>query len=124
MEQAAENILVPVLESAVMLAARYAKACGRSTVTGQDMALGLMFSARHVTGKQLGSFFSDDEEDDDDDVEEVDEDDEPFTRYTGDSDDLCLRMNECADTWHEWIPENPAEEAFKHAVDKAKDVVA
>ena len=126
MEHQAEEILIPVLEGAVIAAAHYATACGRSTLTGQDMALGLMFAARNITGNQIGTFFPDEEEDSDDDSdedEEEDEDeDEPFTQYTGDE-DLYKNMNECARTWDEWTPESPAERALKSAVDKAKDVI-
>lgn len=116
-----EDIFIPVMESAVVLASHYAKACGRDTVTGQDMAYGLMYAARNVTGRQIGSLFPeiyDSESSDESDLEVVDDADEPFTRYSGDE-ELYVRMNECADTWAEWEPENPAERALKNAVNKA-----
>lgn len=123
MEQQAEQILTPVLEGAVIAAAHYATACGRSTLTKRDMELGLMFSARHVTGNQIGTFFPEDEDSDSDsEVEIVDDSDEPFTEYTGDE-DLYKNMNECARTWDQWEPTCPAEQALKNAVDKAKDVI-
>lgn len=126
MEQQAEQILTPVIEAAVLLAAHYATACGRSTVTGRDMELGLMFSARNITGNQIGTFFPEDDDSDSDsgseDIEIVDEGEEPFTEYTGDE-DLYKNMNECARTWDQWEPGCPAEQALKNAVDKAKDVI-
>jgi hypothetical protein len=119
MEQQAEEILIPVLEGAIIAAAQYATACGRSTVTVQDLKLGLMFAARNITGNQIGTFFPDEdsEEEEDEEEDEEEEEDEPFTQYTGDE-DLYKSMNECARTWDEWTPENPAEQALKNAVDK------
>ena len=121
MEQQAEEILTPVLEGAIIAAAQYATACGRSTVTAQDLKLGLMFAARTITGNQIGTFFPEDEEDDESgsesDIETVDDADEPFTEYTGDE-DIYKSMNECARTWDGWTPDNPAEQALKNAVDR------
>lgn len=117
------DIFIPVMESAVVLASHYAKACGRDTVTGQDMGYGLMYAARNVTGRQIGSLFPeiyDSESSDESDVEVVEDDDEPFTRYSGEE-DLYVRMNECADTWDTWEPESPAEQALKNAVNKARE---
>ena len=57
MEKAALDVFLPVMESAVVIASNYARACGRDTVLAQDMCYGLMFSARYVTGKHVGSFF-------------------------------------------------------------------
>ena len=103
------DLYLPVMESATVLGSHYAKACGRDTVTAQDVQIGLMYAARNVAGKQVGSLFPEiyedsdededweeeewEEEDDEeekarlqaeDEAEEVDEDEEPFTRYTGD----------------------------------------
>jgi hypothetical protein len=125
MEQAAEEILTPVLEASVLLAAKYATACGRATVTAQDMALGLMFAARNVTGRHTGTLLSDDDDDDDDDddsIEEVDDDEEPFSEYTGDE-ELYMNMNSCSQTWDSWDPESPAEVALKSAINKAKELL-
>lgn len=119
MEEAAQNILTPVLEAAIMLASKYATACGRSAVTAKDVSLGLMYATRNVTGRHIGSLLDSDEDSDSgEDIEEVDETEEPFTEYTGD-DDLLVSMNECARTWDEWQPETPVEQALKNAVNKA-----
>lgn len=118
------NILLPVMESATVLGTHYAKACGRNTVTGQDIAYGLMYAARNVTGRQIGSLYpeiyGDESDDEDDDVEVVDENDEPFTRYEG-AEELFVNMNRCADTWESWEPTSPIETILKSAVDKAND---
>jgi len=121
-EEAATDMFLPVLESATVLAAHYAHACGRDVVTAEDMSYGLMYSARYVLGKQLGTLFPEiyDEESDEDSEgswETVDEE-TPWSRYTGTDNDMALKMNECADTWASWEPENPAERALKNAVDK------
>ena len=127
MEAAAMDIFLPVMESAVVLAAHYCKAAGRDCVQGDDMRLGLMFAARNVAGKHLGTLYpevyEDEDEDEDEDSSEwvTDEDEEPaWTRYEGADDEVARKMNECADTWDEWEPETPAERALKNAVDKQR----
>ena len=52
-----EDIFLPVLESSVVLAAHYCKAAGRNTVTSQDMCYGMMYAARYVVGKHIGSLY-------------------------------------------------------------------
>ena len=127
MEDAAFDILMPVMESAMILASHYSKACSRDTVTGKDVAYGLMYAVRNVTGNQIGSLFPeiyDNEEgsDDADSIQEVDESTEPFTRYEG-FEELFVNMNRCADTWDSWEPTSPIERILKSAADKAKDSV-
>jgi len=127
MEQSMIGIFLPVMESSVVLAAHYAKATGRDCVTAQDMCYGLMYAARTVTGKQIGSLFPEVYEEDDDDEEEEDEeedDEEQWTRYTGADNEHAVKMNECADTWEAWDPETPAEYALKNAVNKAMEQYA
>jgi hypothetical protein len=126
MEEAAMDIFLPVMESAVVLAAHYCKAAGRDCVQGDDMRLGLMFAARNVAGKHLGTLYPEvyeSESDSDSGSGEWvtdDEEEEEWTRYEGDTDDLAQKMNECADTWDAWEPETPAERALKNAVDKQR----
>ena len=131
------DIFLPVMESAVVLAAHYCKAAGRDCVQGEDMRLGLMFAARNVAGKHLGTLYpeiyeeSDSDSDGDsgswetvsgDEAEEEDESrsdsDGHWTPYEGTEDEVARRMNECAETWDAWEPETPAERALKNAVDK------
>jgi hypothetical protein len=125
MEQIAIDIFLPVMESSVVLAAHYAKACGRDCVTSQDMCYGMMYAARNVTGKQLGSLFPEVyEEEDSGEEEEEEEEDEVETnwsRYDGTDNEHALNMNACADSWDAWEPETPAERALKNAVNKAKE---
>jgi Ran GTPase-activating protein (RanGAP) involved in mRNA processing and transport len=122
MEEAALDIFLPAMESAMVIASHYAKATGRNCVTAQDVRMGLMFAARHVIGKQVGSLFpeiyEDEEEEEEEEEEEDQEPEENWTRYEGDDPQLKL-VNECADTWDEWEPESPAERALKDAVEKA-----
>jgi hypothetical protein len=123
MEQSAIDIFLPVFESSVVLAAHYAKATGRDTVTAQDVCYGLMYAARTVTGKQIGSLFPevyDDDEDEEEDEEDEDSE-EQWIRYTGTDNEHAIKMNECADTWDAWDPESPAERALKNAVNKAME---
>jgi len=115
-----EHIFLPVFESSVVLAAHYAKATGRDTVTAQDVCYGLMYAARTVTGRQIGSLFPEVyEESDSEEEDEEDEEDEQWIRYEGTDNEHAVKMNECADTWDAWEPESPAERALKNAVNKA-----
>lgn len=118
MEQSAFDIFLPVHESSIVLAAHYAKNCNRTVVTPEDVRLGLMYAARNVLGRQIGTLYPevyDDESTDEDEYEEETEDHE-FTRYSGD-DETCNKMNECFDTWDEWVPETPVERALKNSID-------
>lgn len=121
MEQSAIDIFLPVLESSVVLAAHYAKATGRDCVTARDVCYGLMYAARTITGKQIGSLFPEvyDEETDDEDEEEEEDEEEKWIRYEGTDNEHAINMNECADTWDSWEPESPVERALKNAVNKA-----
>jgi hypothetical protein len=132
--EAAFDILIPVMEAAMILGGHYAKACGRDTVTGMDLSYGMMYAARNVTGRQIGSLFPeiydsgseneqvDEAEAEDEQAIEVDEAEEPFTRYEG-TEELFVNMNTCADTWDSWEPSSPIETSIKNAVDKAKESV-
>ena len=127
--QTAFDIFVPVMESATILAAHYAKACGRDVVLAEDMQLGLMYAARNVTGKQIGPLYPEvwesDESGTDSDGDEEDEEEDPAgVRYDpgeAEPDSLATKMNECADSWDSWVPESPAESALKNAVDKQRE---
>jgi hypothetical protein len=129
LSSAAIDIFLPVLESAMIYASHYCKATGRNTITSEDMRYGWRYAARVTLGKKLGSFFPEIYEEEDSDTEEdwadmVDEEDEPFMRYTGDCDksqdhELLLKMNEVYDTWDSWEPETPAERMIKNAVDSS-----
>jgi hypothetical protein len=125
MEESAMEIFLPVYESAIVLAGYYSTKSGRTTVTLEDVKYGWRFATRHVTGKQLGSLYpeiyEEESTDEDEEWEEVDEQEEPFTRYEGD-DDVCVKMNECFDTWDEWEPETPAEKALKNSADRVGNV--
>ena len=117
--KSAFDIVTPVLESSMILAAHYTKACGRNTVTAQDVKYSMRFCARELVGKHIGTLFpelQDSDESDCSDVEEVDEDEEPFTRYEG-LDPQIVAVNQAYDTWAEWDPVSPIEKLLKNAVD-------
>jgi len=122
LESAAMDLFLPVLESATVLAAHYAKTCNRTCVTAQDMSYGLMYAARNVMGKHTGSLYPEvyegSDEESDSDSSDPDQEEEEWTRYDGSDDDTSCKMNACVDTWSEWTPTNPAERALKNAVDK------
>ena len=115
----AVDIIQPVFESALVLAGHYVKECGRNTITSVDVQYALKYCSRNLVGKHIGTLFPDDESgsDSEESVTEVDEDEEPFTRYSGD-DKLMTDVNNAVDTWNEWVPESPAERMLKDSVDK------
>lgn len=137
-EGAAMEVFLPVMESATVLAAHYARACGRDIIMAEDMRIGLMFAARNVLGKQIGSLYPEIYEEDEDDEDEEFDPDNPdsdsgswetvsdselvWQRYEetmgSEPDEMALKMNQCADTWADWEPETPAERALKNAVNK------
>jgi hypothetical protein len=120
MEEAALELFKPVIETATIIAAQYCKSCGRSTVTSEDMKLGMKFAARRVPGVQNESLFpeiyDDDEEEEEEEIEETEEDEEPFTRYEGDDPQMKL-VNEMSDTWDDWEPDNMMQTMLKMAID-------
>lgn len=124
MEEAAMDIFLPCMESAVVLAAHYAKAAGRDCILAQDIQLGLMYAARNVIGKQIGTLYpeiyEESDTDDEDEGEESDEEEPEWTAYEGTDNTIAHQMNECAETWDAWEPETPAERALKNAVDKQR----
>ena len=118
----AVNIILPVMESAMVLAAEYSKACNRTFVTSDDVRYALRYCAINVTGRHVGPIYpeiyeSDSASDEDDDLEIVDEAEGDFTRYEGDK-DLYNRVNEAFDNWDEWEPYSPIEKMLKDAVNK------
>ena len=117
LESAAMDLFLPVLESATVLAGHYTKACGRNCVMAEDMSYGLMYAARNVMGKHTGSLYPEVYEGSDEESDSEGESEGDWTRYNGPDETAC-KMNECADTWSEWTPTNPAERALKNAVDK------
>jgi hypothetical protein len=117
------SVFLPVMESSVIFAAHYAQACGRDCVTPQDICYGMMYAARNITGKQIGSLFPEVYQEDSDEDEEAEEEEEAeagWTRYDG-TDEQALQMNASADSWDAWEPDSPAERALKNAVNKAKE---
>ena len=118
MEKAAMDIFLPVMESALVYAGHYCKACGRDTVTSMDMCYGWRYAARTTLGNKIGSFFPEVYDSDDSDSSIEIEEEEEFTRYKG-TEELYLKMNDAYDTWDDWVPETPAEQAIKNAIDSS-----
>ncbi len=119
------DLIKPVFEMAVVVAAKYCKATGRSCVTAKDMEYGLKFSARKVLGVQKESLFPEiyDEEssdsgesEDEDESTDSGESEEEFVRYEGDDETLNI-INEMYDTWEAWEPENPIGHSLKNAIE-------
>jgi len=119
------NILGNVLEKATEYGVYYMTLCNRNTLTSQDIKYGLRYSVRNLENIRdmtttIEELLEDDEEDDE---EEWEDDEDEFQRYEGD-DVKCLAMNECYDTWDDWIPVTPAEILLKKSIDKIGNVQA
>ena len=119
---AAMNAIQPVLETAVVVAAEYCKATGRSIVTALDMEYGMKWCAMNVTGKVFGSILPEEEQTDSDSDEDdmvVQESemgfDDEFREYDGD-DERYLEVNQAVREWADWEPETPVEIMIKNAI--------
>ena len=114
--EALVNIITPVLEKSLLLACKYCRACGRDTVSAQDVEYAAKYCAMRTVGQDMGSILEleDSDSDEDNDVEVVDE--EVFTRYDGD-DPMLQAVNEAYDAWHTWEPTIPVEIMLKNAID-------
>ena len=126
-QDSAINIIQPVLERTMVLAAEYATACGRDMVLGEDMEYAMKYCAMNEVGKKMGTHFPEiyEESSDEEDQEEEDidfEDEEiPFTRYTG-REYKFVKMNMAYDTWDAWEPKNPSELMLKNAIDSNEHI--
>jgi hypothetical protein len=119
--EAADDIFRPVMESAVVMAGHYANACGRQSLTQKDIELGLMYAARNIAGKQIGTLYPEiyDEEEEEEEEEDEEEDEEEWTEYSG-TDEMAVKMNECAATFDAWEPEEFFLKAIKNSILKVK----
>ena len=92
------DIMMPVMENSMILAAEYCKACGRDVILPEDMEYASKYCAMNTVGQTIGSIFpevyDDEESEDEDEIEEVAEDECPtFVRYSG-GDPKFIQMNE------------------------------
>ena len=114
------DIMTPVMEQSMILAAEYSKACGREILLPEDLEYAMKYCAMYTVGQTIGSIMPEiyDEEMSDDEEEEEEEDDEnlpDFVRYSGD-DERFLLMNQAYDRWDSWEPQSPVEEMLKNAI--------
>jgi hypothetical protein len=132
MEQAAIEIITPVLEQSVLLAADYAKACGRDAILSKDFEYAIKYCAMNTIGQKIGSHFPEiyeedseeesDSEDPENTLEVVDENELEFTPYAGE-DKKFTDVNESYERWGDWEPKTPVEEMIKNAIDNNEHVV-
>jgi hypothetical protein len=132
MEHAAIEIITPVLEQSVLLAADYAKACGRDAILSKDFEYAIKYCAMNTIGQKIGSHFPEiyeedseeesDSEDPENTLEVVDEDELEFKPYSGE-DKKFTDVNESYESWGDWEPKTPVEEMIKNAIDNNEHVV-
>lgn len=116
--ETAVNYIQPVLEAAIVLAAEYSKKAGRDYVTAEDFNYAMKYACRNYVGKHSGTLFPElADEEDPGDIEVIEETESSFTRYQGD-DELMNSVNECYDTWDDWLPSNPLERMLCESIKK------
>jgi hypothetical protein len=132
------SLIMTFLEYAMKNANEYVNIMGRNGITTKDLEYAMKnevfaFLTRNQAEIQekTAEYFEDisqdyhqssDEESDSDemDLDEFTIDDselEEFTRYTGNTDELCIQMNESYDRWNDWVPENDFETSLKQSID-------
>ena len=114
------DIMLPVMEQAMLLAGEYCKACGRDVILSEDMEYAMKYCAMYTVGQQIGTHFPEiyetDDEAEEDDIEDVEtEDCPPFVEYSGE-DTRFIQMNEAVKNWNSWIPQSPVEQMLKNAI--------
>ena len=118
------DLMMPVMENSVVLAAEYSKACGRDIILPEDMEYATKYCAMNTVGQSVGTLFPEiynedgDEEEEEEEVEmeEVPQEDcPPFVKYSGGEEKFIL-MNQAYDNWENWVPQNPAEQMLKNAI--------
>lgn len=122
--QAMIDVCRPVFEQAVVLAGKYAKACGRDILLVEDFQLAMKFCVMHRVGESIETLFpgiddielDDDDEDEEEELEFEDDEDIAWTPYTGD-DPLLKRVTEASSEYESWTPSNPAQEFLKSSLD-------
>lgn len=122
--KSAIDLVTPVMEGSIIIAAEYVKLCGRNTITGKDTQYALKYCTRNMVGKHIGTMFPElqgETDSDEDDIEEVDEEESPFVRYTGPFNQLVHDIHQAVDTWAEWVPSNMTESLLKGAVEQTQE---
>ena len=115
------DIVMPVLEQSIVIAAEYSKACGRNVILSEDVEYSSRYCAMHKVGQTTGSLFPevyDEDDSDGEDFEVVPDNELPtFERYSG-NDPRYIQVNQAYDRWDAWEPRNPAEQILKKAINK------
>tara|TARA_Y100000817_G_scaffold195575_1_gene152976 strand:- start:1692 stop:2147 length:456 start_codon:yes stop_codon:yes gene_type:complete len=126
LQESALNIIQPVMERSMVLAAEYADACGRNVILSEDMEYAMKYCAMNEVGKKIGSLFPeiyDESESDEEDIEVINEEDEDieFERYSG-RQYKYVKMNMAYDSWDTWVPKNTTEQILKNAIDSNEHI--
>lgn len=115
------DIFLPVLEQSMVIAGHYSKGCERDVLLPEDVEYATKYCAMRKVGQTLGStmpeIYEGDSDDSGSEIEEVPVEECPeFVRYSGD-DPFLNEVNLAYDMWDTWVPQSPAEEMLKNAVD-------
>ena len=115
------DIFLPVLEQSMVIAGHYSKGCERDVLLPEDVEYATKYCAMRKVGQVIGStmpeIYEGDSDDSGSEIEEVPVEECPeFVRYSGD-DPFLNEINLAYDMWDTWVPQSPAEEMLKNAVD-------
>jgi|OM-RGC.v1.021130655 cytoskeletal protein RodZ len=131
------SILAVLSEEALSTAQRFAKACGRTVVTPEDMLYALRYESRAFWEKDIAARFfarleeerehtydteeDEDEEESDEDGEESDEDEHDEGESYG-VEAVCdqefhQEVMRIASEWDAWQPDDPVKALLKQAID-------
>ena len=115
------DIFLPVLEQSMVIAGHYSKGCERDVLLPEDVEYATKYCTMRKVGQTLGSsmpeIYEGDSDDSGSEIEEVPVEECPeFVRYSGD-DPFLNEVNLAYDMWDTWVPQSPAEEMLKNAVD-------
>ena len=115
------DIFLPVLEQSMVIAGHYSKGCERDVLLPEDVEYATKYCAMRKVGQTLGStmpeIYEGDSDDSGSEIEEVPVEECPeFVRYSGD-DPFLNEINLAYDMWDTWVPQSPADEMLKNAVD-------
>lgn len=132
-------ILKVLSQEACATSERFTKACGRTTITGNDMYYALMYEAHEFFQKDIDARFFDEleterehtyitddesEEDKSDDSEtspsDEEETTEPYTIELKDNkeSEFHAKVLQYSKDWREWFPQDPVQQMMKKYIDE------
>jgi len=129
------SVMTILCEEAMHTAVKYAKCCGRNSVTSKDTMYALKYESHAFWDKDIDERFverlqeerthtyetTDDEDSNDDDNDEDESEEEEFTSEFVSGDRLFYdRVMKICDDWDRWQPDDPVKRLLKHSIEKTE----